>query len=87
MTEATHERLFGVRNAFDSGLVLGLTIGVVSILIATPIVFRLLDRAGKLNDKLRRELWERYISWLILAPLIIGPILLGAFAAMIAVCT
>jgi phosphatidate cytidylyltransferase len=86
MTEATHERLFGVRNAFDSGLVLGLTIAVVSILIATPIAFRLLDRAGKLNDKLRRELWERYISWLILAALIIGPILLGAFAAMMAVC-
>ena len=86
MTAATHERLFGVRNAFDSGLVLGLTIAVVSILIATPIAFRLLDRAGKLNEKLRRELWERYISWLILAPLIIGPILLGAFAAMLAVC-
>ena len=86
MTIEAHERLFEIRNAFDSGLMLGLTIAVATILIVTPIVFGLLSGAGKLNDKLRRELWDRYISWLILAPLIIGPILLGAFAAMIAVC-
>jgi phosphatidate cytidylyltransferase len=86
VTAQTHERLFGIRNAFDSGLVAGLTIAVVSILVITPIVFRVLSKSGKLNDKLRGELWDRYISWLILAPLIIGPILLGAFATMIAVC-
>jgi phosphatidate cytidylyltransferase len=85
VNQNTRQRLFGFNHAFDSKLVLGLTIGVAAILILTPVIFRILQKKGKLNDKLRRELWERYFSWLILAPLIIGPILLGAAATVLAV--
>ncbi|HEX4123317.1 MAG TPA: phosphatidate cytidylyltransferase, partial [Tepidisphaeraceae bacterium] len=85
MNPQTRERLFGFRHAFDSPLVLGLTVAVAGILILTPIIFLILQKAGKLDDKLRRELWERYVSWLILAPLIIGPVLLGAAATIVAV--
>lgn len=85
MNEQTHQRLFGVSTAFDSGLVVGLTLAVIAILILTPIAFFILNRLGKLNDKLRGELWARYVSWLILAPLIIGPVLLGAFWTILAV--
>jgi phosphatidate cytidylyltransferase len=81
----TRQRLFGFQHAFDSPLVLGLTIAVAAILILTPMVFLILQRMGKLNEKLSRELWERYVSWLILAPLIIGPVLLGAAATIVAV--
>jgi phosphatidate cytidylyltransferase len=85
VTPSTNQRLFEFRGAFDSPLVLGLTIVVVAILVATPVIFYLLARRGKLNDKLRKELWDRYISWLILAPLIVGPVLLGAFWTMLAI--
>ena len=85
MNPSTRQRLFGFNHAFDSRLVLALTIAVVGILILTPLIFWILQKLGKLNDKLRRELWERYVSWLILAPLIIGPVLLGAAATILAV--
>jgi phosphatidate cytidylyltransferase len=78
MTQRTYDRLFDFHSAFDSRLVAGLTIAVVGILIVTPLIFAILSKAGKINDKLRGELWARYFSWLILAPLMIGPVLLGA---------
>jgi phosphatidate cytidylyltransferase len=81
----SQERLFGYRHAFDSPLVLGLTIAVAAILALTPLIFFALDKSGKLNDKLRGELWARYFSWLILAPLMIVPVLLGAFWTILAV--
>ncbi len=85
MTSETRDRLFGIRTALDSPVVLGLTITVVAILAITPIVFFLLIRTGKAGEKLQRELWSRYFSWLILVPLMIGPVLLGAAATIVAV--
>jgi phosphatidate cytidylyltransferase len=81
----TYQRLFGYRHAFDSRLVLGLTIAVVAVLSLTPFVFQLLKQTGKLNEKLRHELWMRWISWVILAPLMIGPVLLGAAETILAI--
>lgn len=85
MNPSTRQRLFGFYHAFDSRLVLGLTIAVAAILILTPLIYLILEKKGKFNEKLRRELWERYLSWLVLAPLIIGPVLLGAATTIIAV--
>ena len=85
MNAQTHERLFGFHSAFQSGMVVALTAIVVAILAITPIVFIALSKPGKINHKLAGELWARYFSWLILAPLIIGPVLLGAAYAMMAV--
>jgi phosphatidate cytidylyltransferase len=81
---STYQRLFGYRHAFDSRLVLGLTIAVVAVLSLAPLVFEYLKRNGKLNEKLQHELWMRWISWVVLAPLMIGPVLLGAAATIFA---
>jgi phosphatidate cytidylyltransferase len=80
----TRQRLFGFHHAFDSRLVLGMTIGVVAVLTLTPMIFLLLKKLGQFNEKLYRELWFRWISWVVLAPLMIGPVLLGAGPTMIA---
>ena len=43
------------------------------------VVYMLLSRKGVIIEPLRGELWRRYFSWLILIPLMLGLILLGAF--------
>jgi phosphatidate cytidylyltransferase len=70
---------------FDSPVVATLTVGVAGLLVATPIVIAGLARAGKIDPALRVELQRRYYSWLILAPLMIVPVLLGAFYTIVAV--
>jgi phosphatidate cytidylyltransferase len=82
---STYQRLFGYQHAFDSGLVLALTIAIVAVLSLTPFIFQFLEHTGKLNEKLRHELWMRWVSWVILAPLMIGPVLLGAAETILAV--
>ncbi len=77
MNPNTYQRLFGYQHAFDSRLVLALTIAVAAVLSLTPLIFEYLKRSGKLNEKLQHELWMRWISWVVLAPLMIGPVLLA----------
>jgi phosphatidate cytidylyltransferase len=78
VTTATRERLFGVEHAFDHPVVLPLVAGIVGVLAVAPLVLLLLQALGKVGGPLRVELWTRYVSWLILAALMLGPILLGA---------
>lgn len=85
MTSTTHDRLFGSRHAFDHPVTLAVTLGVASVLIAAPLVIFLLGRLGRIDQPLREELLRRYKSWLILIPLMGGPVLLGAFWTMLAV--
>lgn len=56
---------------------------IVGILGICPLVFLAIGK--KVSDKLREDLWTRWRSWLILAPLMIGPILIGRLAAIIGV--
>jgi phosphatidate cytidylyltransferase len=58
----------------------GIIIGILGI---APLVF--LAIGSRISDKLRDDLWTRWRSWLILAPLMIGPILVGRLAAIIGV--
>lgn len=58
---------------------------IVGLLALTPLIFWLLDRAGRLTPQLRAELWKRYRSWLVLAPLMAGPVLLGRIPSILAV--
>ena len=51
----------------------------------TPLIFLALGKAGKLSPKLHEDLWTRYKSWLILAPLMVGPLLAGRLPAIIGV--
>lgn len=70
------ERLFGYQHAFDHPVSLGIAATLAIVLAVYPLVHLLL--AKRLKPEFAKELWERYITWLILVPLLIGPILLGA---------
>jgi phosphatidate cytidylyltransferase len=59
--------------------------GIAATLAVTPLIFLVLDKAGKLSPALRTDLWTRYKSWLVLAPLMVGPLLLGRLPAIIGV--
>jgi phosphatidate cytidylyltransferase len=78
MNEATRQRLFGYHDAFDSPVVTAVVISIVAVLVIAPILVIVLRRLGKIDEKNYRELMSRCFSWAILAPLLIGPILLGA---------
>ncbi len=64
-------------NAFAHPATIGITAFLAALLAITPLVFALLERMGRLTPALRRELHARYFSWLVLVPLMVGPILLG----------
>jgi len=57
---------------------------VVAILAVAPLVFLLLKRSGA-SDLWMAELWARWKSWLIMAPLFVVPLLLGRVATITAV--
>ncbi len=85
MTADTLHRWFAVRNAFAAPLVTPVVIGLAVVLAAFPLGLVVADRGGRVSPELRRELWDRYRSWLIFIPLMFGPVLLGAAATMAAV--
>jgi phosphatidate cytidylyltransferase len=78
MSPEARERLFGVSHAFDQPITLVVTVALAVLLLLTPAVIWLLARLGRIDAKLRAELMLRYYSWLVLVPLILLPILLGA---------
>lgn len=83
MNEATRERLFGWRHAFDHPATVWLVGAVLAVLLLSVVLVFVLDRCGKLTPTLRRELWLRLLSWGVLLPALVLPILLGAFWAML----
>lgn len=85
MSPQTLDRWFTVRNAFDAPLVAPVAIGVGAVLAFFPIVLWITGRALSIPEKLRQDLWSRYWSWLVLVPLMFGPVLLGAAATIVAV--
>src|SRR5438105_3498817 len=78
MSPEARERLFGAGHAFDHPVTLVVTLALVGLLLVTPAVIRLLARLGRIDETFRAELMVRYRSWLVLTPLILLPILLGA---------
>jgi phosphatidate cytidylyltransferase len=62
---------------------LGLVGVVVFLLALAPLIFLALGKRA--DDKLRADLWTRWRSWLVLAPLMLGPILLGRLPAIVGV--
>jgi phosphatidate cytidylyltransferase len=78
LSPVTHERLFGWEHAFDHPVTIGAVIGIAVVLVSAPFVIGLLVGLGKIGDPLRLELRRRYRSWLVLVPLLLAPILLGA---------
>ncbi|MGB8167599.1 MAG: phosphatidate cytidylyltransferase [Chthoniobacteraceae bacterium] len=64
---------------------LWILVSVGAMLAVTPLIFLILEKAGKLTPALRTDLWTRYRSWLFLAPLMIVPLVLGRLPAIAAV--
>jgi phosphatidate cytidylyltransferase len=59
--------------------------GIGAALAVTPLIFLALQATGKLSPELRADLWTRYKSWLVLAPLMVVPLLLGRLFAILGV--
>lgn len=75
----THDRLFGWRHAFDHPVTRWVAAGVAGLILLALLACALL------KGDLRREVWKRTLAWAGMAPLILGPVLLGAawhFAAV-----
>ena len=86
MNAFTHQRLFDTRSAFHDPFVLAVVIAIVALLAVTPVPILVVGRRETAKQSgLVKDLWQRWISWLILAPLMIGPVLLGAAYAIPAV--
>lgn len=85
MNATTRRRLFGLAHAFDHPVTLWIVAGMVVLLVVTPAVMLAVHRLFPLDDKLRRELWQRYLTWLVLSPLMILPVLAGAAITVAAV--
>jgi phosphatidate cytidylyltransferase len=78
LSPETRERLFGYEHAFDSPVTLAATVGIAAVLVVVPLLILLLAGLGRIGAEQRQELLKRYRSWLVLVPLMLGPILLGA---------
>src|SRR5438105_8866683 len=78
MDPITNERLFGFRHAFDSPVTLWITLSVIGALVVASIMIWILRALGRTSDKLHDELVKRVVSWAVMTPLLLGPVLLGA---------
>lgn len=72
-----NSRLFDYSGAFDHPVTIWISASVAGLLAITPAVFAILTATGRIDQKHRDELWTRYFSWLVLTPLMLGPVLLG----------
>ena len=59
--------------------------GIAAALALTPLIFIALQAMGKVSPELRADLWTRYKSWLVLAPLMVVPLLAGRLPAILGV--
>src|ERR1041385_6229716 len=87
MNDTTSQRLFGFRHAFDNPVAGVLTVTAVVLLVLAPLLIFITTRAAKSTSEKRKELWDRYRSWIWLALFIVIPILAGAFWTILAVAT
>ena len=87
MNNVTWQRLFGFRHAFDDQVTVVLTVAVAALLLLAPLLIFITTRPGKSTADKRKELWDRYRSWIWLILLILIPILAGAFWTIVAVAT
>jgi phosphatidate cytidylyltransferase len=85
MSEAVRQRLIGWQHAFDQPFTLWATVVLVGIALVSPLGILVLRKAGKLSDKSYRELLARCLTWAVLVPLLLAPILAGALWTMLGV--
>ena len=81
---SSRERLLGWQHAFDHPVTAAIVVALAGLLIVAGVAILVLTCRARLDEKLKRELWQRYLSWLVLAPAFIIPVLLGALWAILA---
>ena len=62
-----------------------IVVSIAAVLAVTPLIFLALDKLGKLTPALRTDVWTRYKSWLVLAPVMIVPLVTGRLPAILGV--
>src|SRR5207245_4083009 len=87
ISQLTRERLFGFRHAFDDRVTVVLTLTALILLLLAPLLIFVVTRAANSSSDKRKELWDRYRSWIWLALFILIPILAGAFWTILGVAT
>jgi phosphatidate cytidylyltransferase len=55
----------------------GIVAAVLGVLLLATIAIAVLSLTGRVSPAMRRELWLRLGSWLVLLPLMLGPVLAG----------
>jgi phosphatidate cytidylyltransferase len=78
MNPVSRERLFGYDQVFAHPVTVAVTLALAGVLLLVPLLIALLSWRGRISAGHRRELLLRYYSWLVIVPLLLGPILLGA---------
>lgn len=79
----TGERLFGVSHAFDHPVTVVTLCVIGGLLAGVPLLVAVLRGLGLIGGTLAREVWVRTASWAVIVVLVVGPILLGGFWAML----
>src|ERR1700756_571835 len=87
MSEITRERLFGFPHAFGDPVTIVLTLTALILFLLAPLLIFIVTRAANSTPDKRKELWDRYRSWIWLALFILIPVLAGAFGTILAVGT
>lgn len=78
MSDKTLDRLFGWRQAFDHPVTVWIVAGVGGLLVLSFIIIAVVRTSPRFTGKLKKELLSRYKAWLIIVPIAVIPILLGA---------
>jgi phosphatidate cytidylyltransferase len=87
MNEVTRERLFGFHHAFDDRVTVVLTLTALVLFLLAPVLIFVVTRSANSTSDKKKELWDRYRSWIWLALFILAPVLAGAFWTILAVAT
>ena len=85
MTEAAWQHWFGGRSAFREPVVVLIVAVLGAALALAPVALFALNRTGRLSPALKADLRSRYFSWLVMVPLIVLPVLLGAAPTILAI--
>lgn len=85
MNPQTRARLFGFEHAFDHPVTVVLVAAIAVALLLAWVVIRVLGQRGRIDAALQEELVRRHRSWLVLVPLLVIPILAGAFWTILGV--
>ena len=78
-------RLWDIHNAFNSPLVLNMTLAVAALLVVAPVIIFVLSKSGKIKPAKSDELYKRTFSWFFLCILIFLPVLTGPAPTILAV--